>query len=259
MNSFCKTITAVCLVASSGLQSAAGASATYKWTAEDVTADACLSVNLARNGKLPVHINEVAKDEAVVTSLKNTVESKSGTATTSCEALMEGKEKMKSVFHYVLESQDEPDYSQLLQTSLDKGLKVFENKEYPQTDSAWQQTWQNTDFANLAYLLNSNSTKVGCVIGTCTKEQDAASPGITREKQTEVVATVFLCDLDPAATKDKAPFDQEYFTGLIARTAKLTNMTADDLKASTNDGTAAAAVPTVAIAGLLAVMTAVSA
>ncbi|CDJ45603.1 SAG family member [Eimeria brunetti] len=258
MTSFYKTITAVCLVASSGLQSVAGSSATYKWTAEDVTAEAYLSVNLARNGKLPVHINEVATDTQLVDSLKEIVADSEDTRTgQTCNELIKSKE-LKDLFYSVVKSQGEPDYRQLLQASLDEGLKVFESSGYPSTGDGWTTIWQDKNFANLAYLLNSNSTKVGCVIGKCTAVQSPPQGPTGRETGNQAEMAVLLCDLDPPATKNQAPFDEDYFTGLIARKAKLTDMTTDDLKA-TNDGTAAAAVPTIMFAGLVAMLTAVSA
>ncbi|CDJ35402.1 uncharacterized protein EMH_0097240 [Eimeria mitis] len=53
---------------------------------------------------------------------------------------------------------------------------------------------------------------------------------------------------------------EEYFNGLIARTTFLKDMTAEDLKTSVEaGGAAAAAVPTVLIAGLLAMLTTISA
>ncbi|CDJ45650.1 hypothetical protein EBH_0047790 [Eimeria brunetti] len=54
-------------------------------------------------------------------------------------------------------------------------------------------------------------------------------------------------------------FSEDYFTGLIARTTQLEDMTDEDLKAPTNDGAAAAAVPTILLAGLGAMLTAISA
>ncbi|CDJ54288.1 hypothetical protein EBH_0045860 [Eimeria brunetti] len=56
-----------------------------------------------------------------------------------------------------------------------------------------------------------------------------------------------------------AVFGEEYFNGLIARTAKLEEMTADDLKAPAEDAAAATAVPTILIAGLVAMLAAGSA
>ncbi|CDJ45599.1 SAG family member [Eimeria brunetti] len=258
MTSFYKTITAVCLVASSGLQSVAGSDPTYRWAAEDVTADVCMSVNLARNGKLPVHINEVAKDDDLVTSLKNTIENK-GSDATSCAKFMEGKETLKDVFHSALSSPDERNYPQLLQTSLDEGLKVFKTKAYPQSDSEWQKTWEDAEFANLAYLLSSNSTKVGCVIGKCIKETVGPTRNGEGQAAPEIEMTVLFCDLDPAATKNKAPFDEDYFTGLIARTAKLASMTEDDLKTPSNDAAGTVAVSSIVFAGLVTMLTAVAA
>ncbi|CDJ45602.1 SAG family member [Eimeria brunetti] len=257
MTSFFKTITAVCLVASSGLQSVAGGEPTYKWTAEDVTADACLSVNLARNGKLPVHINDVAADAELASSLKDILGDGEAQTETTCEALIREKEELlsaKHVFYHVIDSEGERDYRQMLQASLNAGLEVFKTKEYPKTEDGWKTVWGNKAGANLAYLLSSNSTTVGCVIGKCTKEAGPEGKA-GRNGVTTVEMTLLICDLDPPATKDQAPFDEEYFTGLIARTAKLADMTADDLKAS-NDAIAAAVFPTIISASLLAMLTA---
>ncbi|CDJ45601.1 SAG family member [Eimeria brunetti] len=261
MASFYKTL-AVCLMAFSGLQSVAGSDKTYTWTAEGVTADAYLSVKLARNGKLPVHISDVAKDDQLVATLKTTIEgTEDGRAVQNCRQLIESKETLKDLFYRVLEptAKGERDYRQLLQASLDEGLEAFKPKEYPKTTAKWQELWTNPDFANLAYLLSSNSTKVGCVIGTCTGEQTLPPDPPSEEGETTVEMELLICDLDPPATKNQAPFDEEYFTGLIERTAKLASMTEDDLKAPTNDGTAAAAVPTIMFAGLVAMLTAISA
>ncbi|CDJ45649.1 hypothetical protein EBH_0046680 [Eimeria brunetti] len=51
---------------------------------------------------------------------------------------------------------------------------------------------------------------------------------------------------------------EDYFTGIIAPTTDLADMTDEDLKAPTNDDTAAAAVPTILFAGLVAMLTAIS-
>ncbi|CDJ45607.1 SAG family member [Eimeria brunetti] len=221
---------------------------------------ACLPVNLARNGKLPVHINEVSKDEKLVSSLMNIlVVSGETDSQATCQTLFEGKEQLKNVFHHVLESQDEPDYRQLLQASLNEGLEAFKNKEYPKTEGDWQKVWANEAGANLAYLLSANSTAVGCVIGKCTAVPNQPPAREQPDTETQGKTAVLFCQLDPAATKGQAPFGEEYFAGLIARTAQLADMSADDLKAPTNDGTAAAAVPTIVFAGFAAMLTAISA
>ncbi|CDJ45609.1 SAG family member [Eimeria brunetti] len=266
MASFYTTIAAVCLVAFTGLQTDAGNGVTYKWTAEEVTDDGYLSVNLARNGNLAVHINEVKREEKLVNSLKTTVAgNQESRADSSCETLMQGKVELKDVFHKVFDPQEKPDYRQLLQTSLEEGLAIFKSKEYPENPDGWTTIWENEAFANLAYLLNSNSTAVGCVIGKCTSTPASSTPSPPqvpgngqREAEPQVEKAVLFCDLDPPATEGKAPFDKEYFTALTARTTKLANMTEDDLKAPTNDGTTAAAVPTIMFASLVAILTAVS-
>ncbi|CDJ45615.1 hypothetical protein EBH_0008900 [Eimeria brunetti] len=164
---FYKTAAAVCLVALSGLQTAAG-DTTYKFKAVDVD---------------EVHINEVVKDESVVSTLKKKVEptptvKQVGKASENPrDAVMEAN-NLKDIFHYTFNYTAQPSYPELLQGALDAGLDVFK---------------------------------------------------------------------------------EEYFNALIARTAKLASMTEDDLKAPSNDGTAASAVPTILIAGLLAMLTAVAA
>ncbi|CDJ45610.1 SAG family member [Eimeria brunetti] len=258
MASLYRAIAGVCLVAFSGLQSEAAGGKTYKWTAEKVTDDAYLSVKLARNGKLPVHINDVAVDEKLVTSLTEIVEGEEEVDEPNCRKLMEAKAEIKDVFYHVVESEGEPNYRQLLQASLNEGLEAFTNKEYPKSANEWQQIWAKDTGANLAYLLSSNSTTVGCVLGKCTSVQTSPPGPAGRNSETTVEMTLLICDLDPPATKGQAPFDEDYFTGLIARTAQLEDMTTDDLK-TTNDGTSAAAVPAFVLSGLVAMLTAVSA
>ncbi|CDJ45611.1 SAG family member [Eimeria brunetti] len=219
---------------------------------------AYLSVNLARNGKLPVHINEVEKDGELVTSLESAVADTEGSGETTCKKLLESKETLKHVFYQIMDPQQKPDYRQLLQTSLNEGLGAFTKKEYPKTEDEWQAIWGNEAGANLAYLLSANSTTVGCIVGKCTAEQTEPIGPTKRDTEAELKTAVLFCQLAPEATKNQAPFDEEYFTGLIARTAQLADMTADDLKA-TNGSAAAAAVPTIVFAGLVAMLAVVSA
>ncbi|CDJ28253.1 uncharacterized protein EMH_0039260 [Eimeria mitis] len=178
---------AACLVALGVLQSNAqqdpieggGGSTTYKFTVVNVDEDAYLSANLARNGKLPVHISEVTKDESIVNELTAKVTAQEQPAADSCTALL--TTKLKENFHYSFDyepkSETSPDYRQLLQKALDAGLTVF---------------------------------------------------------------------------------DEEYFNGLIERTTQLKDMTKDDLKNSVGNGPVATA-STILIAGLVAMLTAVSA
>ncbi|CDJ45613.1 SAG family member [Eimeria brunetti] len=263
---------AVCLVAFSGLKPASAASQVYKFEAVQVDDAAYLAANLARNGKLPVHIEEVTKDEGLVSSVQKTVTTTETTVPQgreaidkeSCEALIKAS-TLKDIFHYTFEYKESPNYRELLQAALEAGLKVFDNNKYP---SDWKTVWANDAGGSLAYLLWSKSTNIGCVIGKCTKTA-ASADGMGDSKQrddsgrisseaTQTTPAVLFCQLDPAPTKDQAPFDEEYFTGLITRTAKLADMTADDLKAPTNDAAAAAALPPILSAGLIAMLAAVS-
>ncbi|CDJ27905.1 uncharacterized protein EMH_0035990 [Eimeria mitis] len=173
-----KTAAVVCLVALCGLQAEAS-TPTYKFTVEDVQEDAYLAANLARNGKLPVHISEVTKDDNLVSTLEAKVSSEEPPTAANCTALITAQ--LKERFHYSFEhepaSQASPDYRQLLQDALDEGLKTF---------------------------------------------------------------------------------NEEYFNGLIERTTQLKDMTKDDLKNSVGNGPVATA-STILIAGLVAMLTAVSA
>ncbi|CDJ45642.1 SAG family member [Eimeria brunetti] len=261
MASLCKTAAAVCLVALYGLQSdAAGKTTTYTFTPEVVDEAGYLAANLVRNGKLPVHISTVTKSETIVSSLKTTVGSKTASkagedlSDTTCSGLMEGAD-LKDIFNHVFDYANGPNYPDLLQTALNKGLEAFKKTDY---QNQWEKIWQDDAGANLAYLLGANSTTIGCVIGKCTTEttegsgERSSSPKLTGK-------AVLFCELKPPAEKGKAPFDGEYYDGLIARTAKLADMTEEDLKASSNDGTAAAAVPTILAAGFVAMLTAIGA
>ncbi|CDJ45632.1 hypothetical protein EBH_0027790 [Eimeria brunetti] len=182
MASLYKTAAAVCLVALYGLRSEATNQTTYKFKAFKVEDAGYLAANLVRNGKLPVHISEVSKDDGLVSTLTRKVELKGIDKQTdeatddTCKELVEAL-SLKDIFHLSFDYTDSPNYRELLQKALDAGIKVF---------------------------------------------------------------------------------PEEYFTGLIARTAKLTEMTDEDLKAPSNDSTAAAAIPTILSASLFAMLTALS-
>ncbi|CDJ28150.1 uncharacterized protein EMH_0099010 [Eimeria mitis] len=214
-----KTTAAVCLVALCGLHTEAS-TPTYKFTVEDVQADAYLSANLARNGKLLVRISVVAEDDTLVNSLRSTLEGTTGDNAGACKGLItpDLKETFHHNFVYQADADTTPNYRHLLQEAVEAGLAAFENKTYPQTKTEWQKIWSKDAGANLAYLLGSDSTRIGCLIGS-----------------------------------------EEYFNGLLARTTELKDMTADDLQTPVGDGAEAAAVPTILIAGLVAMLTLVSA
>ncbi|CDJ35629.1 uncharacterized protein EMH_0099020 [Eimeria mitis] len=140
MASFYKTAAAMCLVALGVLQSHAqgdndngggeGDSTTYKFTVVNVDEDAYLSANLARNGKLPVHISEVTKDESLVTELTGEVTKATAEVdpdAEDCTALMtaELKERFHYSFEHAPESEASFDYRELLQKALEAGLTVF--------------------------------------------------------------------------------------------------------------------------------------
>ncbi|CDJ45618.1 SAG family member [Eimeria brunetti] len=256
-----KTAAAVCLVALYGLHSEAGTvTTTYKFKAVNVEDDAYFAAKLVRNGKLAVHISEVSKDEDLISELQEKVapsadlEQQTGTSEVSCNKLMEDS-GLKSIFHHAFSNVGSYNYHELFQAALDAGITVFKDKGY---QNKWNEIWGDADGANLAYLLGANSTKIGCVIGECIKvqtQEDDEPP--TTENPT---GDAFLfCQLSPAADKNKAPFDEDYFNALTARTAKLAAMTEEDLKAPSNGASATAAIPTILVASLVAMLTAVPA
>ncbi|CDJ45646.1 SAG family member [Eimeria brunetti] len=292
MAPFYGTAAAVCLVALSGIRGVAAQQdspqqTTYKLKAQEVTEDAYLAVNLARNGGLPVRIKEVTENKNLVSTLTGKINAEGsqspGGGRTDDQPLEKLKTKkpystlpdpsgvQKEMFHQAFEyptgTGATPDYRQTLEEALKAGLDLF-SKKYPGDTQAWEEIWKQDAGASLGYLLGSNSTQIGCAIGRCTKVTTQTGP--TRSIMEKTVDSneaveeltnkaVLLCQLEPPATKNTAPFDEAYFTGLIARTTELANMTEEDLKAPTNDGTAVAAVPTILFAGLLAMLTAISA
>ncbi|CDJ28201.1 SAG family member [Eimeria mitis] len=211
-----KTAAAVCLVTLCGLQTVES-TPTHKYTVEHVEADAYLAVNLARNGKLPVHINEVKKEESLVSALNAKVLGSGQPTAENCTALI--TDELKNDFHhsfvYDAEEKASPDYRQLLQNALDQGLAVFKNKAYPQSNDEWQDIWGEDAGANLAYLLGSNSTTIGCVIGRCTQvttseDQESLQVGdgdSGTQQETLTNEAVLFCQLKPAAEKNSAPFE----------------------------------------------------
>ncbi|CDJ27907.1 SAG family member [Eimeria mitis] len=266
MSSIYKTAAAVCL-ALCGLQAEANTTRKYKFKVVDVGEDAYLAANLARNGKLPVHISEVTKEDTLITTLKGKVAGEDIATADNCTALITSE--LKKNFHYSFEyestSEASPDYRQLLQKALDEGLTLFD-KKYPQSQEAWEKIWNEDEGASLAYLLGSNSTTIGCVIGRCTQVKTSSDTSLLQgggggsgePEETLQNDAVLFCQLEPAAVKDSAPFDEEYFNGLIERTTELKDMTEDDLKNSVGNGPVATA-STIIIAGLVAMLTTVSA
>ncbi|CDJ34029.1 uncharacterized protein EMH_0058580 [Eimeria mitis] len=134
MASFYKSAAAACLVALCGLQSEATPVKTYKFSAVDVgegkrISQAYLSVNLLRNGKLLIRISEVARDEDLVTTLKNQVVEGGALTDGTCDD-MKIKSDLKEMFYRAFEyNTDTPDYRQLLQEALNAGFDAF-TEEY---------------------------------------------------------------------------------------------------------------------------------
>ncbi|CDI74154.1 SAG family member [Eimeria praecox] len=251
---------ALCLVALCGLQQPAAAdTTTYKFTVLNVDDDAYLSVMLARNGKMPVHISDLTTSEDIVSQLTTQLQDTGAIASGTCDA-MQIKDDLKKMFHVPFDyDSTSVDYRELLQGALDKGLNIFQ-KKYPQSDAEWQNIWKQEDGANLSYLLAANSTQIGCAIGRCTTVNTPADPQPPEQQPTESPTNhaMLFCQLTPAATENQAPFNEDYFSALITRKAQLNDMTEEDLKVPSNGTSTAAALPTILIAGLAAMLATVS-
>ncbi|CDJ35241.1 SAG family member [Eimeria mitis] len=102
----------------------------------------------------------------------------------------------KTKFLAQLTDAGDQEYRQAVEKALKAGLD--ELPSYPENDGEWQKFWEKPNGANLARLLSSKSTKVGCAVGTCTK---------TDEARTGTSITYLFCQMDPAAEENKAPFE----------------------------------------------------
>ncbi|CDJ28154.1 SAG family member [Eimeria mitis] len=238
-----KGAAAVCLMALSGFQQVTAVTAP-KFAVEAAGEDAYISVNLARVGQMSVRINQLTKDDGLIEGLQETLPGAEAlrAVTTCAEAISELKKQKTFVAQFIKD--DDKNYRQSVQEALTTGLKQVES--YPTTDAKWQDFWGNVDGANLASLLWSNSTKVGCAVGICTE-------GTHDTRSTTTKAAFLFCQMSPAAEENKAPFDKEYYEALTERKTLLTAMTEEDLKAPVK-GAAAAAVPCLVLAGLYAIV-----
>ena len=228
---------AFCLVALYGFQLATAATT---FAAEDVTDDAYLSVNLARNGKLSVRINEVTKADDMVQTLKTALGNGTGlTSSGTCDNMALGTSlKLTFSVKFTQETSKTPNYRDMVQTALNKGLG-----QLPTYPSSWNAFWANADGANLANLLWSESTKIACAVGVCT---DDSPPPSGKD-------AILVCQFSPAAQENAAPFSKEYYDVLHARNTPITEMTEADLKESSTGG-AAAAVPSLLFASLITIL-----
>ncbi|CDJ26997.1 SAG family member [Eimeria mitis] len=228
----------LCLAALSGLQPAAG---DLEFQPQDADKDAYTSINLARVGQLSVRIGVLTENSELVEKIKSALPSaQSDPPSTTCEEAI--AELKKTNFLAQLTETGDQKYRQAVEKVLEAGFNELQS--YPEDEGEWTTFWGKPDFANLARLLSSNSTKVGCAVGTCTK---------TEEARTGTSITFLLCEMDPAAVQNKAPFDKEYYEALKERKTSLTEMTDEDLKAPVQGG-AAAAVPSLLVAGLTAIV-----
>ncbi|CDI81232.1 SAG family member [Eimeria acervulina] len=228
---------AFCLVALYGFQLATAATT---FAAEDVTDDMYLSANLARNGKLSVHINELEKADDMVKTLKTALGDGTGLTTAdTCDNMTLGASlKLTFSVKFTQETSKATNYRDMVQTALNKGLG-----QLPTYPSTWDAFWSNPDGANLANLLWSQSTKIACAVGVCTDDTPLSSGK----------EAILVCQFSPAAQQNAAPFSKEYYDALHARNTPITEMTEADLKESSTGG-AAAAVPSLLFASLITIL-----
>ncbi|CDJ26950.1 SAG family member [Eimeria mitis] len=237
----------VCLAALSGLQPAAGDLQFNVETADKgkhlLLGDAYTSLNLARVGHMSVRIGILTENSELAEGLKDAFTPAAYAApANTCEGAI--AELKKTKFTAKLTESGDQKYRQAVQKALEAGLNELQS--YPDSEEKWREFWENADGANLAHLLWTNSTGVGCAVGTCTQGGD--------QNRTAGTSIAFLfCEMKPAAVENKAPFDKEYYEALTERKTPLTQMTEEDLKVPVQGG-AAAAVPSLLVAGLTAIV-----
>nr|QIS60148.1 surface antigen 4 [Eimeria stiedai] len=130
-----------------------------------------------------------------------------------------------------------PNYKNLVQTVLTKGLGVLAQQSSSGNTGWTQGFWsQNADAANLGYLMWSGSVSVGC----------AVTDGCEDNK------FLILCLFNPTAAGDVAPFDENVYKALVARTTLLTQMTESDLQAAGSG--AVMGLPSLLLAGFVAAL-----
>lgn len=237
---------ALCLVALCGLQSAT-ASKTLKFTVSDVGEDAYTSINLARRGDLTVRINEVSRDSSNEESLKSLLNQASQAVSGSACSSMEFNQNVKPMLRVEFAKTDSPNYREIVQSVLTKGLALSQMSTYP---SQWNTVWAQDDGANFAKLLWSQSDKVGCAIAVCTEVESSPAS----EEQSS--RAFLVCKMTPAPTTDQAPFTEQYYNALKQRKTALKDMKEDDV---TSTGASSIAVPSVLLAGLVAIVATVAA
>ncbi|CDJ27796.1 uncharacterized protein EMH_0034880 [Eimeria mitis] len=124
MSSIYKAVATVCFVALWGLHTTSAEDPyLYEVITEDVSEEAYLAANLVRNGKLPVHIGNVVKDESLVTTLKR--------ADQGAPAFIEGpcnevtvKAGGLEMFHHIFDYHANPDYQAYLAANLVRNGKL---------------------------------------------------------------------------------------------------------------------------------------
>ncbi|CDJ26994.1 uncharacterized protein EMH_0078230 [Eimeria mitis] len=141
-----------------------------------------------------------------------------------------------------------PNYRTLVQEALTTGLTEF-GTTYPADASAWGKIWDKENLPSVLHLLGAKSTKVGCVIGNCTKTAGEEAP----------TKSVLFCELSPAVADDEVVFGEEYFKELSTRKTELKDMKEEDLEDPIVTSSADAAVPSILTAGLVAILAAISA
>ncbi|CDJ65425.1 SAG family member [Eimeria necatrix] len=105
---------------------------------------------------------------------------------------------------------------------------------YPKDGKFTEAPWNDTQVVNILHVLWSASTEVGCAVTTkCTDKQ------------------LLVCQMTPKGGNG-VPFSEEFYKALVSRTDSIESMTEADLKTGSNSGSAA--VPSVLLAGLVAML-----
>ncbi|KAL8434534.1 hypothetical protein Efla_000050 [Eimeria flavescens] len=219
------------LLALSSAQSARGETVTGV-SAPDSLYEA---INLARAGGLATALIQVKISADLINVVIPEVVAKAGNSGTTCPNV--GSVTPSTAEGFVLTFNHEtenPDYKTLVQNALDVGLQ--ELSTYP-TQGWGEGIWKTSEKAkNIGYLLWSSSAEAGCgVTKGCTDNSN-----------------LVICRFKPTVQNGVAPFDEQFYHALKARTKKIQEMSSNDFQSPGNGGTMGA--PSMVVAGLVAAL-----
>ncbi|KAL8426783.1 hypothetical protein Efla_003377 [Eimeria flavescens] len=216
------------LLALSSVQSARGGTVTAI-SAPDSLYEA---INLARAGGLATALIQVKISADLINLVTAEVVQKAGGECASTESVTPST---ASGFVLTFKADNRnPDYKTLVQAALDVGLQQLPN--YP-TQGWGQGVWESSQEAqNIGYLLWSSSAEAGC--------------GVTMGCSSH--PNLVICRFKPTVQNGIAPFDEQVYHALKARTKKIQEMSSSDLQSPGNGGTMGA--PSMVVVGLVAAL-----